>query len=53
MEGVQQVNPAKLLTYWGTVWEVKWCISGEMVNMLWGRGLNYSMYKPVIFFLIR
>ena len=24
-----QVHPAKLLTYWGIVWEVKWCVTGK------------------------
>ena len=50
MEGVQQVNPAKLLTYQGTVWEVQRCISSENGQILWGMGLNYSMCIDVNFF---
>ena len=44
-----QLNPAPLLTHWGTAWEVKWYILGENGQIL-RRGINYRMCKLVIFF---
>ena len=43
-----QRSPAKLFTYWGTVWEMKLCILGlKKVEISRGRGLNYSICKLV------
>ena len=39
----------KLLTLWGTVWEVKWCVSDENGPISRRRGSLYSICKPVFF----
>ena len=43
-----QLNSAKLLTSWGTVWEVNWCVSAKSGRISPGVDLNYSMCKPKI-----
>ena len=47
----EQVSPATLLIYRGTVWEMKWCGQGENCQMSWGRVLNCSVCKQVICFV--
>ena len=48
IEMFDQLNSAKLLTSWGTVWEVNWCVSARIGRISPGMDLNYSMCKPKI-----
>ena len=46
-----QLNQAKCLTCWGTVWEVKWCVKGENGPILQGEGPKLQhIYQQVTFF---
>ena len=51
-KGLDQLSPAQLLTYWGTVWEIKWYASSEMVKFH-GEETNYNtVCKQVIIIII-
>ncbi|WP_419653293.1 hypothetical protein, partial [Thiolapillus sp.] len=43
-----QLSPARFLTYRGTLWEVKWWVSGENGQMLQGRGLRSHFRKSLV-----
>ena len=43
------VWPSTLITYSGTLWEVKWCVLDENGQISQVKGLNYSMWEVLNF----